>query len=388
MESFMFDPASPQILAQARIVLPDGVIENGWIAMADGIIQETGEGRPPERAQDCRGDTVIPGLVELHTDHLESHYAPRPKVRWNALPAVIAYDAQIASSGITTVFDSLRVGSDSDSASLGSDLWTLAEAVATARDTDAFRIEHRTHLRCELCAEDVIELAEGFLARYPAHLISLMDHTPGQRQFTSLATWKNFYSRRSVHTDTELDAFIAKRLEARSRFGEEHRRRLVAIAHRSQIVLASHDDADRSHVTESVGDGVRIAEFPTTLEAAEASHEAGIAVMMGAPNLVRGGSHSGNVAAEELAREGLLDMLSSDYVPSSLLQAAFDLPRRVQGLSLPAAIRTVTQAPAEATGLCDRGAIVPGLKADLVRVGFLQDTPYAREVYKDGRRVA
>lgn len=388
MEKPMSAIASPKVLGNARIVLADRVIENGWIAIAHGVIQEVGENRPPERAENCRGDTIIPGLIELHTDHLESHYAPRPKVRWSALPAVIAYDAQIASSGITTVFDSLRLGSDSDSASLGNDIWTLADAITTARRTEAFRVEHRTHLRCEICADDVLDQTGEFIERYPAHLISLMDHTPGQRQFTDLATWRNFYLRKSAFTDAELDVFIEKKVAARERNGETHRRSLVEMARRSEIVLASHDDAHRQHVAESVADGVKIAEFPTTIEAAEASHEAGIAVMMGAPNLVRGGSHSGNVAAEDLARGGILDILSSDYVPSSLLQAAFAMHRRVPGVSLPAAIRTVTQAPAKATGLEDRGAIAPGLKADLVRVAFVNDTPFPREVYKDGRRVA
>lgn len=379
--------ASPQILANARLVLPDAVIENGWIAISDGLIEEIGEGRAPESGLDCTGETIIPGLIELHTDHLESHYAPRPKVRWQPLPSVIAYDAQIAASGITTVFDSLRLGSESE-ASISNDAWTLADALDAARRMGAFRVEHRTHLRCEVSTDDVVEQVEGFVSRHPAHLISLMDHTPGQRQFADLPTWRTFYLRRGTYTDDELTGFMAERIAARERIGEVHRRRLVEIARRSDIVLASHDDTDRQHVVESIADGVRIAEFPTTVEAAEASHEAGIAVMMGAPNLVRGGSHSGNVAAEDLARGGILDILSSDYVPASLLQAAFAMPRRVAHISLPEAIRTVTANPARATGLDDRGAIAPGLRADLVRVGFLDETPYAREVYKDGRRVA
>lgn len=384
----MSSPSDSIVFGNATLVLPDRVIETGWLAVAGGLIAEIGEGRPPERAFDCGGETIIPGLVELHTDHLESHYAPRPKVRWSPLSAVMAYDAQIASAGITTVFDSLRVGSDADSGSLGNDLWTLAEAIEAARRTGSFRVEHRTHLRCEVSSEDVVEQTEGYLARYPAHIISLMDHTPGQRQFTSLETWKNFYSRKSSHTEAELDAFIVKRLDARERHGERHRRRLVELAGDSDIVLASHDDADRQHVAESAGDGVRIAEFPTTVVAAEASHALGIAVMMGAPNIIRGGSHSGNVAAEELARAGLLDILSSDYVPASLLMAGFDLPRRVPGLTLAEAIRTVTLNPAEATGLRDRGALEAGRRADLVRVAWLDGAPFAREVYRGGRRVS
>lgn len=373
------------LLENARIVLPDRVVGEGWLAVVDGSIAETGEGRAPERGLDLKGDFLLPGLVELHTDHLEGHYSPRPDVRWHALSAVTAYDAQLAAAGITTVFDSLRVGSDADSASIGKDLWTLGEALEEARASDLLRIEHRTHLRCEIASPDVIEQAEGFAARFPIHMMSLMDHTPGQRQFRDLETWRRFYMRKSPLSDAEIEAFVRVRLDLHERHAAGHRRRLVEIASAGGIVLASHDDASGAHVAEAIADGVAIAEFPTTLEAADASHAAGIAVMMGGPNVVRGGSHSGNIAAEELARAGVLDILSSDYVPASLLMAAFALPRRVPGLDLAAAIRMVTLTPAAATGLGDRGALQPGMRADLVRASLAGDVPIVRRVWSGGR---
>jgi len=152
--------------------------------------------------------------------------------------------------------------------------------------------------------------------------------------------------------------------------------------------MASHDDTTREEVEASHVAGVSLAEFPTTVEAARACRERGITVMMGAPNLIRGGSHSGNVAAQTLAQEGLLDILSSDYVPASLLMAAFRLPERVPAIDLPAAIRTVTLNPARATGLGDRGAIAAGLRADLVRVRISGGTPVVRQVWRAGERVA
>src|SRR5690606_30936536 len=117
---------------------------------------EIGEGKAPERGLDMAGDIIVPGLVELHTDHLEAHFAPRPHVRWHALSSVMAYDAQIAAAGITTVFDSLRAGSDADSASIGTDLALLAAAIEEARATGHLRVEHKTHLRCEIACDDVI----------------------------------------------------------------------------------------------------------------------------------------------------------------------------------------------------------------------------------------
>lgn len=379
---------APTTFGNARVVLPDRVLEHGWVAVADGLIAEIGEGQAPERALDLSGDVLIPGLVELHTDHLESHYAPRPKVRWSPFGAVLAYDAQIAASGITTVFDSLRVGSDADSGSLGGEIWTLAEAIRSATDAGHLRVEHRTHLRCELSAPDVIEVAEEFVSRFPADLISLMDHTPGQRQFRSLDVWRRYYARKSPLTDAELDAFVTRQRDLHETHAAGHRARLIAIARKHGVALASHDDTTLDHVAESLADGVAIAEFPTTLEAAEASHRGGLKVLMGAPNIVRGCSHSGNVAAEDLARAGWLDVLSSDYVPSSLLMAAFELPNRIPELTLPDAIRTVTAAPADATGLIDRGRIAVGLKADLVRVHVAPDGPVVRQVWREGRAVA
>jgi alpha-D-ribose 1-methylphosphonate 5-triphosphate diphosphatase len=383
----MHEPTS-FVLENARVVLPDRVVDEGWVAVADGLIAQAGEGAAPERGFDMKGDYLLPGLIELHTDHLESHFAPRPHVRWHALSAVTAYDAQIAASGITTVFDSLRAGSDADSASIGADLVALAEALETARQTESLRVEHRTHLRCEIASPDVVEQVEGFAGRFPVHLMSLMDHTPGQRQFRDLATWRRFYTRRTSMSEVELQAFIAKRLDLHERYAAVHRRRLVALAREAGAVLASHDDATGVHVAESVADGVALAEFPTTAEAAQASHEAGVAVMMGAPNVVRGGSHSGNVAAEALAREGLLDVLSSDYVPASLLFSAFHLPRCVPAITLPEAIGMVTAAPAKAAGLDDRGEIAAGKRADLVRVAVAGDAPMVRRVWSQGRFAA
>jgi alpha-D-ribose 1-methylphosphonate 5-triphosphate diphosphatase len=165
-------------------------------------------------------------------------------------------------------------------------------------------------------------------------------------------------------------------------------REIVALAQRYEIPLASHDDTTDENVTDAIRDRVSVAEFPTTLEAARGLHEAGIGILMGAPNVVRGGSHSGNIAAVDLAREGLLDILSSDYIPSSLLMAALQLPRHVPAIDLASAIRTVTKTPAEAVGLADRGEITAGKRADLIRVHLARDIPVVRSVWREGNRVA
>jgi alpha-D-ribose 1-methylphosphonate 5-triphosphate diphosphatase len=383
----MSDTRPSFIIENADIVLSDRV-QRGWVAVSEGVIAEIGEGHAPERGHDFAGDTLIPGLVELHTDHLESHYAPRPKVRWHPLGAVLAYDAQIASSGITTVFDSLRAGIDSDGGGLGGELFMLAEALDEARRHHLFRCDHRTHLRCEIPSPDVVEALENFAAVFPVGLISLMDHTPGQRQFRDLSKFFIYRGGKTGESEDELRKVVERKQRENGAISEVNRPALVEIARRRGIPIASHDDTTAEEVATSHAEGVSLAEFPTTQEAALACREHGITVMMGAPNLIRGGSHSGNVAALTLAKEGMLDILSSDYVPASLIMAAFQLPHRAPGITLPQAIATVTANPARATGLDDRGEIAPGKRADLVRVQISGEVPVVRQVWREGERVA
>jgi alpha-D-ribose 1-methylphosphonate 5-triphosphate diphosphatase len=373
--------------ASRSIVLRDRVVA-GTIHLENGRIAGIEEDHISHRAENWGDDHIIPGLIELHTDHLEPHYAPRPRVFWDPLAAVVSYDAQIASSGITTVFDSFRAGSDGDRSTLGTGLHELAKAVQTARNAGMLRVEHRTHLRCEICAPDVLDEAERFLADYDVGLMSLMDHTPGLRQYRDESKWRTYYRGKTGRTEAELDVLVAERRAAHSANHDRHRNSLVAMAKRRNVRLASHDDTTIEHVTESKMDGISVAEFPTTLEAASALHGSGIAVMMGAPNVVRGGSHSGNIAARDLVERGLLDILSSDYVPGSLLQAAFMLSAIPSVGGLPGALALVTSNPARVTGLTDRGVIAAGQRADLVRVNLTKGLPVVREVYSLGRRVA
>jgi alpha-D-ribose 1-methylphosphonate 5-triphosphate diphosphatase len=368
----------------ARIVLGDAVVE-GSLSIGDGIIAAIAEG-PAQTGENLEGDYLIPGLVELHTDHLESHYRPRPGVFWDPLASLHAHDVQVAGSGVTTVFDAVRVGSDSDMPDMGKHVQALTGAIASGRADGWLRADHLIHLRCELPSHDVLEQFEAHATHPEVRLASMMDHTPGQRQFRSLDDYKRFYGVR--RTPDELDRYIEARLADHARYSAPHRAHIVRRARELNLPLASHDDATIAHIEEAERDGVAIAEFPTTLEAAAAAHDAGLAILMGAPNVVRGKSHSGNISATDLVRAGLLDILSSDYVPFALLQAAFVLPQRVEGMGLPMALATVTRNPARAAGLEDRGEIAIGKRADLVRVKLVGDLPVVRGVWRQGIRVS
>ena len=279
-------PDKITLIENAEIVFADRVA-HGWLAVEGGEIVEIGEGRAPERGLDLDGDYLIPGLIELHTDHLESHYVPRPKVRWNTMGAVMAYDAQIAASGITTVFNSLRAGSDLDGGGLGSDLLQLGAALEEGRKANLFRADHRTHLRCEIPAPDVFDAVSAFAERYSVSLMSLMDHTPGQRQFRDLEKYATYYCRKSGRSADEILSDVDRRIADNSARSAISRPALVAFARARNIPLASHDDTTLDEVTLSLEEGVALAEFPTTLESALACRANNVAVMMGAPNLIR-----------------------------------------------------------------------------------------------------
>lgn len=377
-----------QVFTNCQLVLPDEV-RDASLAVDDGTIAAIDGPSDLRDAIDFQGDYLIPGLIELHTDHLESHFKPRPGVTWPVAAAVVAHDAQIAASGITTVFDALRAGSErQDATSFSRNVSRLADAVEEVQDQGVLRAEHFLHLRCELACEDTIETSEKLLENPRVRLISVMDHTPGQRQFTQMEQFRSYYLGKTGMSEEELERFIARRLEAHHRLAGPNRAHIVALAKARGIPLASHDDATPEHVEEAVENGVTIAEFPTTVEAAERSRSHAMHVLMGAPNLVRGGSHSGNVSAQHLAEAGLLDLLSSDYVPFSLLQAAFELPEQVAAIALPEAVAMVTANPAAAAGLEDRGEIAIGKRADLVRVALVQGLPVVRSVWREGKRVA
>ncbi|WP_282604388.1 alpha-D-ribose 1-methylphosphonate 5-triphosphate diphosphatase [Pelagibius sp. Alg239-R121] len=374
------------LFTNAKIVTADEVVE-GTVAVEDGRIKsiEPGNSQLPS-VIDLEGDYLVPGLIEVHTDNLEGHIRPRPGVVWPMLPALFTHDSVLAAAGITTVFDALRIGDRSSDVAMEETVTAAIEGIEQAQDNDLLRSEHYVHLRCELATENVLSTFGRIKDAPLLRLVSLMDHTPGQRQFVDLAQFKNYYSGKYKMNDEELNAFIDSQQQEHLRYADKNRQALSGICNDQSIPLASHDDATEDHIKEADSLGITISEFPTTLEAARAAHDSGMATVAGAPNVVRGRSHSGNVSASELAEKGLLDSLSSDYAPISLLHGAFCLHRRV-GLTLPDAMAIVTKNPARMVALDDRGEIAPGLRADLVRVCDHKDMPVVRCVWREGVRV-
>tara|TARA_R110001583_G_scaffold140307_2_gene292568 strand:- start:15091 stop:16233 length:1143 start_codon:yes stop_codon:yes gene_type:complete len=377
-----------QIFTNAKIVLANDVID-GAIQIKNGIITDISDRAfDLPGAEDLGGDYLMPGLVELHTDNLDKHLTPRPKTRWPATAAVVAHDNQVASAGITTVFDAVSIGDVNEGSERIVRLVESVEALALAQDNNLLRADHKLHLRCETSFPGMADALGKMVDLALVKMLSVMDHTPGQRQFVSLDAYYTYYQGKYGLNDEAMSMFVATRKRDSELYSAKNRRLVVEAAHARGLALASHDDATTAHVAEAISDKMTVAEFPTTLEAARASHEAGLGVMMGGPNLVRGGSHSGNVAAGDLARNGYLDIISSDYVPHSLLHGAMKLFDDFDGYDLPRAIRTISLNPATQVGLSDRGEIAVGKRGDLIRVHHSPHHPIVRGVWREGVRVS
>ncbi len=366
------------VLTNAALVLPDRILP-GHIVLRDGLIADIQPGSAA--GTDMDGDYLIPGAVDLHTDNLERQVQPRQNARWPSGPALLAHDAHCAAAGITTVLNALCAGEagwDDDRPRTCAE--GLADLAALA-PTGLLKADHMLHLRCELPAPDMLAQFELLRSHPMLRLVSLMDHTPGSGQFGDVSRWRAMQQRDGLD-DAAIDARLASLRAQQARWRGPNRAGILAHMAASPAMLASHDDTTAADIAANAADGIGISEFPVSLAAAQAAREAGLKVIAGAPNLVRGGSHSGNVAASVLLAAGLVDALASDYVPASLVHAAF-----LAGSDLPAGIRMISRAPALMAGLADRGALSPGLRADLVRVRVHQGIPVVRQVWLAGERV-
>jgi alpha-D-ribose 1-methylphosphonate 5-triphosphate diphosphatase len=358
----------------------------GTMTLENGLIQSIAKGNTSlPNAQDWNGEWLLPGLVEVHTDNLEKHLIPRPGVVWNAHSATVMHDALCAAAGILTVLDSVVIG-DMDQGGARSQTQHISIAALHAcRAEGLLRVEHLLHLRCEVSAPDIVEVFEQYADDSLLELVSVMDHTPGQRQWRDLSKYRRYSERYGSFSDAEYADIVAERIEHQLRYAIPNRAAIIAASHARNLPLASHDDTLVEHIEEASVEGIAISEFPTTVAAAKAARAAGMSIVMGGPNLVQGGSHSGNVSASELASLDLLDIFSSDYVPASLLQSAFML-RNQAGWSLPKAINTVSRNPAKAINMHDRGEIAVGLRADFLRVRMSGEMAIVRGAWSLGER--
>ena len=266
---------TPIVFKNARLVLADEVVD-GSVCIQDGKIQSVDQGNAIHSGcWDMQGDYLMPGFVEIHTDNFERHLMPRPKVQWAEMPALLAHDAEIAAAGITTVFDALGVG-DGDPDSLRGSTWdAVLETLETCSQKDLLRADHHIHVRCELPAPNTIDLFEPFQGHPRLSLISLMDHTPGQRQWENIEVARIYYTGKKGWSNEKFERQIQLAEELQERYAEPHRQFFVDYCKTHSIALASHDDTTPAHVMQAHQEGAKVSEFPTTLLAAQTAHAHG-----------------------------------------------------------------------------------------------------------------
>ncbi|HFU8726090.1 TPA: alpha-D-ribose 1-methylphosphonate 5-triphosphate diphosphatase [Escherichia coli] len=338
------------IINNVKLVLENEVV-HGSLEVQDGEIRAFAESqsRQPE-AMDGEGGWLLPGLIELHTDNLDKFFTPRPKVDWPAHSAMSSHDALMVASGITTVLDAVAIGDVRDGGDRLENLEKMINAIEETQKRGVNRAEHRLHLRCELPHHTTLPLFEKLVQREPVTLVSLMDHSPGQRQFANREKYREYYQGKYSLTDVQMQQYEEEQLALAARWSQPNRESIAALCRARQIALASHDDATHAHVAES--------------------HQLG------------------NVAASELAQLGLLDILSSDYYPASLLDAAFRVADDESNrFTLPQAVKLVTKNPAQALNLQDRGVIGEGKRADLVLAHRKGNHIHIDHVWRQGKRV-
>lgn len=368
------------VLTNAKIVTSNGVVD-GTVHCTDGnIAQVSSDPVDTTEAIDCGGDFLLPGLIDVHTDHLEKHAMPRAGIYWDPLTAALSHDAAMVSAGTTTVFDSLCVGAVGVPARRDL-LHHMISGIDTARRHGLFAADHYLHLRADIVEPDLSELISRYLDHTQLRFLTVMDDSIARNpdQFRRVM-------RRRGKPEVDINKIIDQGMPGPDP-APKNRKWLIEEAARRDLLIANHDDTLPRHSTEAAANGMALTEFPLSLEAARVASDCGMKIIAGAPNLVLGKSHVGNVAVIDLIRAGYVDILCSDYVPASLLQAIFALANKHNTHSLPQAVRLATLEPAHVFGLEDRGELAAGKKADILRVGMVGDTPILRGVWINAKRV-
>lgn len=373
------------IVNHCRAVLPEIVVEDASVRVENGIIVEIQQERSIDGGIDAKGAWLMPGFVDIHSDAIEKAVEPRPGARFPTEIAVRELDRQLAACGITTMFHSLSFADMEDGLRSNNAAAAIIEEIHDL--APSLRVDTLVHARFEVTDLGAVPYLETLVTEGKAHLLSLMDHSPGQGQYRDVASYKGYYGKVYNKSDEELDRILSRKAQARENGQSEAIAQLVGLCKRHEVALASHDDDTRQRIEWCVQEGVAISEFPTNLQTAMAARELGVLTCLGAPNIVRGGSQAKNMSARTAIESGCGDILCSDYLPLSILHAVFLLDS--WGIrSLPEAASMASLAPAIATGLdATTGSVEIGKRADLILVERRNGLPDILRTWSRGREV-
>lgn len=376
-------------ITNGRIVTPDGIVD-GEVTIEDGVIVRVGSGQDGNgtscRTVDAAGMWVLPGLIDTHSDAIEKELYPR---KASALPLDIAFyelERKLAAQGITTMYHSFSMwGENAGEEARKNDNVIRFIRMFRQLQQERCMIRHKFHMRLEMSNLGAIPVIEELLSQAEIDLLSFMDHTPGQGQFRN----EDIQLQYIMSSEQKSEAEAREAMDSRRRQQKASDDVLTRLAHRANnrgVRLASHDDESLDKLDRAEGWGAAISEFPVDLQVALEARRRGIYVTMGAPNVLLGRSHSGNLSALEAIREGAVDILCSDYYPPSLIQAVFTLFHA--GYALPDCVNMVSLHPARALGLDGKiGSIEEGKAADLLLVQEYGNRPFIHTVAVDGHVV-
>lgn len=369
-------------VTNARVVLRDQTIDDAAVLFEDGVVVAVS----PERADadeviSLDGGWLLPGLVDLHCDALEKEIEPRPGVLFPVSFAISNADKRNAAAGVTTVYHAISFADDELGVRNVNTAAAIARSVATLRPM--LLVDNRVHARYEITDPAGMPVLESLLAQREVDLLSFMDHSPGQGQFKTVAAYVDYVVRTYARLPVEAERMAREKIEGREA-ARERAARLAAIARACGTRIVSHDDDSPERVAAMLALGASVSEFPTTLEAAMAARESGMATVFGAPNILRGGSQSGSMRALQAVEHDVASALCGDYSPGATLAAVFRLPD-VSHLTLAQAVQLGSCSAARAVGLDDRGAIQPGLRADLIGVRRVSGSPQVTHAWCAGR---
>lgn len=371
-----------------RAVLADRVVDGATVVVEDGVITSISEGGPaPAGAVDGRGAFCFPGLVDTHSDGLEKELRPRPGVELPIDFALRSFEGRIRAAGVTTLYHGVGFENSERydrSVTLANSLCDAVERRAGARGS---LVDHRILYRLDARdAEGFVALRDRLSTRRAAAppLVSFEDHTPGQGQYTDRTAFERYIAGTRGLSDEVARKVVDELIVERDRLAANRERALPWLTSETgagRIRLIAHDPATAGDIDDAGTSKASIAEFPTTVDAARLAKEKGLRTVCGAPNVLCGRSHSGNVSAVELIALGLCDGLASDYLPSTLVGAVGVLVDR-GACDVAGAVALVTSGPADTVGLDDRGRLAVGQRGDLTVVAIEGSWPTVRAVLR------
>lgn len=371
-------------ITNVTAVLPNSILEDATITIENGVIIEISEsGVTGQDSLDGGGSICIPGIIDTHSDGYEQELRPRPNSYLPSNFALRSFESRVRAAGITTMFHGIGFENDDKWGRTIKTANELCDTIIEYSDSQTALIDHRILYRLDARDPDgypalidrFSQASNTELSQVP--LISFEDHTPGQGQYTDRTALERYIIGNRKVSEEEARQIVDETIRERDSLIGNRDKALPWLTHHASlgtIRLMAHDPATSNDVREAIEWSASIAEFPTTIEAAQLAKKSGLRTVCGGPNVLRGQSHSGNVSAQELIALGICDGLASDYLPTSLLGSVAALVER-KVCSLPEAIQLVTSGPAQTVGLQDRGEIRVGLRADLALIRFHGNLP-------------